>query len=115
MNKSDIAKLDKMWSELVKARDKRCKLCGSDNNLHSHHIITRGVNKTRWSIENGITLCGSCHSDYHAGHKTALINYIGKDKIDNLRLFSKGIYKEKKGYIEEKLKAVAKIEYGVEL
>lgn len=52
----------------VLARDKYlCKCCGSHNNLEVHHL-----DGYDWCIEkrvddtNGITLCSSCHSNFHS-------------------------------------------------
>ena len=54
--------LDKAWSVAVKTRDKfRCRLCLGEG-TDAHHICHRGQNYgLRWDIENGITLCRTCH------------------------------------------------------
>ena len=54
--------LDKAWSLAVKTRDKfRCRLCLGEG-TDAHHICHRGQNYgLRWDIENGITLCRTCH------------------------------------------------------
>jgi len=54
--------LDKAWSQAVKSRDRyRCRLCLGEG-TDAHHIIHRGQNYgMKWDIENGITLCRSCH------------------------------------------------------
>lgn len=50
------------WRRLVKERDKECKNCGIKENLHAHHIIPWKINESkRFDIENGLTLCRSCH------------------------------------------------------
>lgn len=54
-------KLDIMWSQAVKARDKKCLRCGKENNLHSHHVFSRTHKSTRFVLDNGVTLCGGCH------------------------------------------------------
>jgi len=50
------------WRKLIKERDGQCKKCGTKENLHAHHIIPwkESVEK-RFDLENGITLCKSCH------------------------------------------------------
>ena len=108
-------KLDDFWAKLVKKRDKCCILCGTDKNLQAHHIISRIHNKTRWVLDNGVTLCSNCHNDYHSVDKNKLNNHIGKEKIAELKELSIGIYKEKKEYTFEKLKAEARINYNLEL
>lgn len=56
-------KLDSLWSLAVRKRDKRCLLCGKTTGLQAHHWIKRKAqgNKTRWAMDNGITLCYYCH------------------------------------------------------
>ena len=47
------------WSAYIRARDKRCQVCGKTDNLHAHHCIVpqkRG-NSTRFLADNGISLC----------------------------------------------------------
>ena len=49
---------DDLWAEWVKLRDgKKCVKCGTEFELHSHHIIKRGVWNLRYDIDNGLTLC----------------------------------------------------------
>ena len=56
------AKADKCWSEAIRARDKKCIICGRRENLQAHHAINRrGKKATRWDLRNGITLCVKCH------------------------------------------------------
>ena len=63
---------DKAWRELVKARDGwRCQRCGKrsvpfSDALHAHHWHRRGVQATRYDLDNGITLCPECHAFFHA-------------------------------------------------
>ena len=40
----------------------KCKLCGSKDDLHLHHINGRGIDKTN-NVDNCIILCSSCHLD----------------------------------------------------
>lgn len=79
-----------MWSRAVKARDgNRCVYCGSRTNLQAHHIFKRQHSMTKYMLNNGVTLCsgpGSCHSEIEKNYemKQWLINYIGRDKYDEL-------------------------------
>ena len=45
-----VAKLDKIVSEIVILRDKKCVLCGSKNRLGSGHIFSRIAYSTRWDL-----------------------------------------------------------------
>jgi 5-methylcytosine-specific restriction endonuclease McrA len=76
-----------MWSRAVKTRDGfKCAHCGSRNNLESHHIFSRRHAMTKYNIDNGITLCKYCHKNIEKNYemKQWLINYIGRDKYDEL-------------------------------
>ncbi len=58
----------KIWADDIKKRDsKQCVICGSKDNLEAHHIF--GVSQYPYlttEINNGITLCKSCHNKYHS-------------------------------------------------
>lgn len=61
--KRDLRK-QRRWREKIFARDNyTCQECGQiGGKLEAHHIIPFWANKeTRYLIENGITLCKSCH------------------------------------------------------
>ncbi len=68
-----FSKKYKDWSNLVRSRDVKCVKCGSENRLHAHHIETwKNNEKLRFDINNGITLCVSCHGKlegYQKGHR----------------------------------------------
>jgi len=74
-NKSKL----RSWASSIKRRDKFCKLCGSDDNLQSHHIKSYKENKDlRFNLENGILLCGTCHSLQHENDNKPVIQLILK-------------------------------------
>lgn len=55
------------WRIKVLERDHyKCQHCSSKNNLHAHHI-KRFVDypELRFDINNGLTLCKSCHIEIH--------------------------------------------------
>lgn len=66
MKRSEIKKLDKLWSKKVKEdAGFRCEVCGKSNDecqLHPHHFWGRRIRATRWLLENGICLCASHHT-----------------------------------------------------
>lgn len=52
------------WALQVKLKDgRKCALCGSTNNLTSHHwyVCDHHAHVARYEISNGITLCYACH------------------------------------------------------
>jgi len=56
----------RIWRALVVGRDKRCKICNSLQKRNAHHINhATFFPEMRFDIENGITLCSTCHSHFH--------------------------------------------------
>lgn len=58
----------RLWREVVFARDnwicQKCKVKGGK--IHPHHIKNfADWPELRFAIDNGITLCGNCHKDFH--------------------------------------------------
>lgn len=54
------------WRRDVIERDKVCQMCGTDQKLEAHHIKPFAkFPELRFSLENGITLCKSCHRQHH--------------------------------------------------
>jgi 5-methylcytosine-specific restriction endonuclease McrA len=50
-----------------KSLDKnKCFICGQDKNPHSHHLIPYALGGYG-ADHNMITLCKTCHNDYHSG------------------------------------------------
>lgn len=48
----------------VLRRDKRCRICGSNNvQLHIHHLSYKNLGNE--PLEDLVTLCYACHSDIH--------------------------------------------------
>lgn len=71
-----IRKLDALWSLCIKARDKRCAMCGRTENLNAHHCVVHkgvGASKTRWILDNGITLCPRCHMGIHNHNNASFV------------------------------------------
>lgn len=69
-----FSRLYKVWSAQVKAKDdNKCQICGSTEKLHAHHIKPwKDHQELRLEVDNGKTLCLSCHSKiegYQQGHK----------------------------------------------
>ena len=70
------ATLLKLWGEVVRARDKKCVLCGRTENVHAHHAIVRSGQSlgARFISDNGITLCHHHHiQGVHGGDKDATV------------------------------------------
>lgn len=55
------------WALSVKRRDNfTCQVCGSKEKLVAHHLNSYASAKDRrYDIENGVTMCRDCHTDFH--------------------------------------------------
>jgi len=53
------------WANAVKLRDgNKCVICGNTKNLNAHHLIPWEIEKFRFDVNNGISLCPSHHTRY---------------------------------------------------
>ena len=50
-----------LWGQIVKARDKVCRISGSSQSLSPHHIRSRGHANTRFDLSNGMCLSWGIH------------------------------------------------------
>jgi len=66
----------KAWRNFVKRRDNfTCQVCDSTENLVVHHLNSYKDNlDARCDIDNGITLCRDCHTDFH-------VNFMGTYRV----------------------------------
>lgn len=57
----------KAWRKAVYGLDNyTCQVCGTNKDLHAHHVLSFSqYPELRLDINNGVTLCRACHSDYH--------------------------------------------------
>jgi len=54
------------WRVSVIRRDGCCVICGSLTKREAHHINhSTYFPDLRFSVENGVTLCRNCHSQFH--------------------------------------------------
>lgn len=57
------------WGQTVKERDGyQCVSCSSTEHLHAHHIVPRYEDRSEemvYGVDNGETLCRSCHAKRH--------------------------------------------------
>lgn len=68
----------KKWALKVKQRDKytcqKCRIKGTTKQLHAHHIDDYFKYKDgRLDLDNGITLCASCHSIFHNRYRGQIV------------------------------------------
>lgn len=60
----------RVWRASVIRRDTRCVICNSMDRRHAHHINhATYFPEERFDVENGVCLCGKCHSQFHNNFK----------------------------------------------
>ncbi len=79
------------WRISVIRRDVRCVVCNTIKNRHAHHIEDYSYHpESRYDINNGVTLCGDCHTMFHCSYKKSFRQKCTKDDWSNfLELISK--------------------------
>lgn len=81
-----------MWRKKVFERDKyTCQICKKKGDyLEPHHILFySNFPKLRSILENGITLCKSCHIDVHKSIKRTYFLKINKRQLETVVQHSK--------------------------
>ena len=86
--------LDDLYNKCIKyLADYTCELCGvrptNSKNFHTHHYITRTVQRLRWEPRNTICVCSACHSDLEKDPKfnvEVFTKRLGSDGVDKLRM-----------------------------
>jgi len=64
----------KVWADAVKARDGKCVDCGTDEDLHAHHIKAKSSHpEISLDVSNGKTLCYRCHKAEHERNRPVRI------------------------------------------
>ena len=113
-----VDKLDKITSEIVRTRDRKCVVCGGKSKLGSGHVFSRKAYSTRWDITNDgnvHTQCWPCNFRHTRDQYPYFKWYrakFGDDAFDGLRYRFKAIAKYKTFELEElyeRLKAFREI------
>lgn len=98
--KIKIDKADKVFSQYIRLRDKKCLRCASPVELNSKglpvshqasHFQGRGKENTRFSEENVCTLCMGCHmyfTAHPAEHYLWQVDRLGEKTVKELILWS---------------------------
>ena len=105
--KIQIDSADRIFSQFIRLRDKRCQRCFSLVRMNgkglpiSHtasHYFGRGRENTRFDTENVDTVCFSCHriwgSDDKEGYRMFKIKQLGEQGFKLLQMRSE-MYKKK--------------------
>jgi len=119
MKKSNIRKLDTLWSKRVKElAGYVCEHCLRNGYeiepetgawLNSSHILGRRYRATRWLLRNGLCLCLNCHQNYdeHGPLEKDIINRcIGDERYQELVELAK--HSVTKGQVYEEIEGELK-------
>jgi len=64
---------DELRKQVLERDGWRCQNCGSSENLHVHHVQSRGRLRAD-TLENLMTLCACCHRDVHLKFQRTTLN-----------------------------------------
>jgi len=77
------------WREAVINRDKKCVICGAGTHLTAHHMDHATYFKDeRFNVKNGVTLCQSCHMNFHNNFKRSYRQKCTKYDFDNFKVLT---------------------------
>ena len=87
-------KCDKLYKQAVLSVNPRCEVCGSTYGLTAHHFFPRSsAGHMVYLVENGISLCQSCHFKHHFTFNPTIhhkvISKRGEKWYNNLETISK--------------------------
>ena len=107
MKKSEIKKLDLLWSKKIKElANYTCEYCGKSGVwLNACHIIGRRYRGTRWLLSNGMCLCYPHHQQYDSHgpqHEDIVKEVVGKERMKLLIELSKHTITKDQDYEEIK-------------
>lgn len=90
-----------LWGQIVKARDKVCRISGSSQSLSPHHIRGRGHANTRFDLSNGMCLSWGVHRLQKLAperFQDMVIECIGDEEYQRLKTLS---MKTRKRHIQD--------------
>lgn len=73
-----VVKLDKVFSEFIRNRDKKCVVCHKTDRLTNGHLITRAKYSVRWSELNCSCQCSGCNYTHEFNPHIYVNWFIGK-------------------------------------
>ena len=95
MTDNRIARADRLFSMIVRQRDKGCRRCGAPMNyedLQTHHLVKRRYRKTRWLLEAAVALDYLCHEyleKHPAEAESFAISILGTERWNELNAFAR--------------------------
>lgn len=97
-------KADKLMSQYIIARDKKCVICGSTKQLNNGHLISRRCNSVRWDDVNCNCQCYPCnflHTHRPERYTQWFIKNYGSLMYEDLVDRSKRLVKVNREYLED--------------
>jgi len=90
LRKRLILENDKLFREIIRARDKVCQKTSKVCNLQVCHFWRRNILRTRWDLDNACLLTGGIHFYWAHSHfqdfQAFWLKRLGKDRYDKLEL-----------------------------
>ncbi len=97
--KIKILKEDKVFSQVIRLRDKKCVRCGSPvrynekgipNSHECSHYWSRGNWSTRYEKDNCDTLCFACHMLWGGDHREEYTEFkkeqLGEERYNEMKI-----------------------------
>lgn len=119
VRKTPLARLkreaDKLMSQFIIARDKKCVICGSIKQLNNGHLISRRCNSVRWDDINCNCQCYPCnflHTHRPEKYTAWFLDWYGKSVYKDLVDRSRKLIKVNREYLEKKIEYI-NIEHGL--
>ena len=74
----------RLWRASVIRRDSKCKICNSLQKREAHHINHSDYFEgMRFDVNNGVTLCKKCHSQYHTNYHNSFREKCDRKDLEN--------------------------------
>lgn len=89
--KKQVTRLDNVFSQYIRKRDRYCITCGTTEALQCSHYYTKKAHMSvRWDERNAHAQCAACHMRHHnidpATYSLWMIDTLGREEFDLLRL-----------------------------
>lgn len=106
---------DKLFSIMIRERDKKCVLCNDTmRKAECSHFWGRGNKQTRFDAENAEYLCFTCHcrveGNKQGEYRTYKLKKLGEEKYNALEIRARGTGKYGE-YEKKKLQEIMKEDY----
>jgi hypothetical protein len=89
-------KLDTQLSLYIRARDKRCVICGKTDNLQNGHYLSRKYANTRYDFQNCNCQCAGCNMMHNLNpepYRDFMVRKYGEREIQLIRMAAASGYK----------------------